>query len=61
MKAVVLIHYGEIGLKGKNIDFFLNKLRDNVRKALHGLVPSGKVNLGRSRITIELSEKEFLA
>jgi thiamine biosynthesis protein ThiI len=58
VKAVVLIHYGEIGLKGKNIDFFLKRLRDNVRKALKGLVSPQEVNLGRSRITVELSETE---
>jgi thiamine biosynthesis protein ThiI len=59
VKAVVLIHYGEIGLKGKNIDFFLTKLRDNVRRALHGLVSSHRVKLGRSRITVELSEMDL--
>lgn len=59
MQPVALIHYGEIGLKGKNIDFFKNKLRDNVRKALQALVSPRAVNLGRSRITVELSEKHL--
>jgi thiamine biosynthesis protein ThiI len=59
VQPVALIHYGEIGLKGKNIDFFKNKLRDNVRKALHGLVPPPRVMLGRSRITVEFWEKHF--
>lgn len=56
MQAVALIHYGEIGLKGKNIDFFKNRLRDNVCKALRGLVSPQAVNVGRSRITVELAE-----
>jgi thiamine biosynthesis protein ThiI len=59
VQAVALIHYGEIGLKGKNIDFFKKKLRDNVRKALDGVVSPHAVNLGRSRITVGLSEKDI--
>ncbi len=55
MQPVVLIHYGEIGLKGKNIDFFTNRLRDNVRKALRGMVQGRAVKLGRSRITVEIA------
>ena len=30
----VVIHYGEIGVKGKNREFFERKLMDNVKKAL---------------------------
>jgi thiamine biosynthesis protein ThiI len=59
VRPVALIHYGEIGLKGKNIDFFKNKLRDNIRRALQGFVSPSAVNLGRSRITVELSERHL--
>jgi thiamine biosynthesis protein ThiI len=30
----VVVHYGEIGVKGKNRDFFENRLMENIRKAL---------------------------
>lgn len=59
MKPVALIHYGEIGLKGKNIEFFRRRLRDNVRKALRGVVPAEAVKLGRSRITVYLQSNHL--
>lgn len=34
MAEVVVIHYGEIGIKGKNREFFEKKLIENVKKAL---------------------------
>ncbi len=55
MQPVALIHYGEIGLKGKNIEFFKNRLRENVCKALRTVVSPGAVKLGRSRLTVELA------
>ncbi len=60
MKPVALIHYGEIGLKGKNIEFFKHRLRDNIRRSLSGVVKGEAVKLGHSRITIELSKNSSL-
>jgi thiamine biosynthesis protein ThiI len=54
LQPVVLLHYGEIGLKGRNIDFFTHHLRDNIRKALRGIVDAQAVKLGRSRLTVDL-------
>lgn len=59
MKPVALIHYGEIGLKGKNIEFFKRGLRDNVRKALRGVVPAKAVKLRRSRIIVVLESNHL--
>ena len=35
-RKIVVIHYGEIALKGKNRTYFENILRDNIRGALKG-------------------------
>jgi len=54
MNRYILIHYGEIALKGGNRQFFENKLIENIQKALHAC---GKVWLkhihGRIIILIE--------
>ena len=34
MHDCVVVHYGEIGIKGKNRAFFENKLMENIRKAM---------------------------
>ncbi|MDE0186047.1 MAG: tRNA 4-thiouridine(8) synthase ThiI [Candidatus Poribacteria bacterium] len=36
MDRVFLVHYGEVGLKGKNRSFFENKLVQNIRRSLKG-------------------------
>ena len=36
MQKVFIVHYGEIGLKGKNRSFFENRLVRNIRHALEG-------------------------
>ncbi len=51
----VLIHYGEIALKGKNRGFFEKALLDNIKKTLEkGFFKS--VQLGFGRITLDLPE-----
>lgn len=48
---VILVRYGELYLKGKNIDFFENKLKDNIRKSLSGL--DCKLFFGRGRYVVK--------
>lgn len=56
MKRCILIHYHEIGLKGKNRIFFENKLRENLKKTLSEL-ESKKIKRIFGRIIVELSPK----
>jgi len=37
VEEVVLVRYGEIGLKGRNRAFFVRRLEENLRRALEGL------------------------
>ena len=37
MERVFLVHYGEIGLKGKNRSYFENRLVQNIRRSLRGM------------------------
>ena len=50
----ILVHYGEIALKGKNRSFFEEKLVDNLRSSLEGL-SFEKVKRLHGRIFVELS------
>jgi len=50
----ILVHYGEIALKGKNRSFFEEKLVDNLRSSLEGL-SFEKVKRSHGRIFVELS------
>ena len=43
----VVIHYGEIGTKGKNREMFEKKLNENVSKVLEGLVKKVYRRYGR--------------
>lgn len=36
MQKVFIVHYGEVGLKGKNRSFFENRLVQNIKQALEG-------------------------
>ena len=36
MQKVFIVHYGEVGLKGKNRSFFENRLVRNIRQAIEG-------------------------
>ncbi|RME83267.1 MAG: tRNA 4-thiouridine(8) synthase ThiI, partial [Planctomycetota bacterium] len=57
MKAVV-IHYHEVGLKGKNRSFFENKLLERIRFALQG-ISYHRIFKISSRIVVEWGEYEF--
>ncbi len=46
MTQLILVRYGELGLKGKNRSFFEDKLIHNMRKALRG---RGKTRVFRTR------------
>ncbi len=50
---VILIRYGELYLKGKNIDFFENTLKNNIRAKLNDI--NCKLYFGRGRYVV----KEF--
>ena len=55
MEPVVVVHYAEIGLKGKNRSFFERRLQKNIRCALRGLVEANAVQIGYGRLLINLS------
>ena len=47
-KRLILIRYGELGLKGKNKHLFIGRLANNMRKSLRGLTDwQVKVTWGR--------------
>jgi thiamine biosynthesis protein ThiI len=52
----VLIHYGELGLKGLNRPYFERKLVENIRRALEGL-EYANIKKIQGRIILKLSEK----
>ena len=54
MKPVILIHYHEIALKGKNRPFFERKLLQNIKKALKGRVNPNAVKREYGRLVIQL-------
>lgn len=60
MKALYLIRYGEIGLKGKNRKYFENVLTANIRKALAGAADC-KVHQSRSRNFVEVLSGDLKA
>ena len=55
MNRCALIHYHEIGLKGKNRAFFESKLKDNIKKTLNGL-PYYRVQRISGRLLVHLRE-----
>lgn len=55
MKKVVLIHYGELSLKGKNRDLFEIRLKDNIEAAT-----GGRVRRFRGRFVLEGGKVESL-
>ncbi|NIR50687.1 tRNA 4-thiouridine(8) synthase ThiI [candidate division KSB1 bacterium] len=52
----VVIHYGEIALKGKNRNYFEKKLKDNIKKALHG-IPIERLERLRGRFVLHLDNE----
>jgi thiamine biosynthesis protein ThiI len=59
-ERAVLIHYHEIGLKGRNRSSFERRLRDNLDVALDGL-GAGAVARIASRLVVPVSDDEMLA
>jgi len=55
---VILCHYGEIGLKGKNRSYFEKKLQSNLRDTLQHFNPDHIVSVDRlfGRLVIRLNE-----
>jgi len=60
MSNIVLIHYGELALKGKNRGEFENKLMENIRKIV-GADLIKKIRRFSGRMVLELREDKFLA
>jgi len=54
-KKIIVIHYGEIALKGRNRIFFENKLKTNIKKALPK-VKIKEIERLRGRLVINLAE-----
>ena len=53
MNNSIVVHYQEIGLKGKNRPWFLPRLVRNVRRAVSDLdVKAGRVLMGRIEIVL---------
>ena len=57
MGEVVLVRYGEIGLKGRNRPAFENRLVENVRRAL-GSDVQATVRKEYGRIVVDFGEEE---
>lgn len=58
--AAIVIHYSEIGLKGRNRAFFVNTLVRNVRQALRGLpVRNVQSIYGRLMVTLDPDAPDF--
>jgi thiamine biosynthesis protein ThiI len=56
--GLLLLRYGEIGLKGKNRAYFYRKLRRNVRKCLKANSIDGKVWQEEQRLYLETEQVE---
>ncbi len=54
----LMIRYGELSTKGKNIHFFIDKLGNNVTKALSRSFPQAEVTWNRDRMYVELNGED---
>ena len=61
MRKVLILRYGEIFLKGRNISFFENLLISNIKSALEGLNYSFRKIQGRYLISDYDNEGEFIS
>ncbi len=52
-RTYIVVHYAELGTKGKNRAFFVGVLRRNIRRALSGL-PLGSIRTSAGRIHVEI-------
>ena len=57
-KKLILIRYGELGLKGKNKHLFIGRLANNIRKSLRGLT-DWQVKVTWGRLWVEVGEEQF--
>ena len=56
MKKIIIIKYGELTTKKDNINFFINALRDNIKKSLKDI--DNKIIYDHGRMFIETSDYE---
>jgi len=56
--GLVVIRYGEIGLKGKNRPYFVKRLRKNIRKCLQGNDITGEVRSVGQRVYVRVDQVE---
>lgn len=54
----IMIRYGELSTKGKNINFFIDMLGRNVKNALEPTFPKVGVSWNRSRMYVELNGED---
>ena len=54
----IMIRYGELSTKGKNINFFIDKLGRNVKNALEPSFPNVDVSWARDRMYVELNGED---
>ena len=57
-KQLILIRYGELGLKGKNRHLFIGRLANNIRAALKGLT-DWQVKVTWGRLWLEVSKEQM--
>lgn len=55
--SILMVKYGELGLKGKNKNLFINQLVKNIQLAVAGL-PERKVESRRGRIVVQVFDDE---
>lgn len=54
--GLIVIRYGEIGLKGKNRPYFVKRLRKNIRECLRGNDITGKVRSVGQRVFVQAED-----
>jgi thiamine biosynthesis protein ThiI len=59
MERVVVVHYHEIALKGRNRPLFIGRLARNIRSALRDL-PVGRIFDDLGRLVVPISDENFL-
>ena len=57
-KQLLLIRYGELGLKGKNKNIFISKLAANIKASLRGLT-NWQVRTGWGRLWVEVDKSQY--
>lgn len=53
----LMIRYGELSTKGKNINFFIDMLGRNVKQALEASYPNVEISWFRDRMYVELNQE----